>query len=81
MPIWVFKALKGARKVPWSKVLAAIVWLSTEGRRYWNRLAPDERREVRDLAVKSRGRRSNLTNADQGRLVDLFSKIRKGESG
>ena len=65
--------------MPWAKVLAAIVWLSTEGRRYWNRLTPDERGEVRDLAVKSRGRRSNLSNAEQGRLVDLFAKIRQGE--
>lgn len=79
MPVWIWKTLSAARKVPWTKVLAAIVWLNTEGRRYWNRLSPDERREVKDLAVKSRGRRSNLTNADQGRLVDLFSKIRKGE--
>jgi hypothetical protein len=79
MPIWVVKALRAGRKVPWAKVLAAIVWLNTEGRRYWNRLSPGERREVRDLALKSRGRRSNLTNAEQGRLVDLFGKIRKGE--
>lgn len=79
MPFWVVKALSAARKVPWAKVLAAIVWLNTEGRRYWNRLSPDERREVRDLAVKSRGRRSNLSNAEQGRLVDLFGKVRKGE--
>jgi hypothetical protein len=79
VPIWVLRALRTARKVPWAKVLAAIVWLNTEGRRYWNRLSPDERREVRDLAVKSRGKRSNLSNAEQGRLVDLFGKIRKGE--
>jgi hypothetical protein len=79
MPTWVLKALRTGRKVPWAKVLAAIVWLNTEGRRYWNRLTPAERREVRDLALKSRGQRSNLTNAEQGRLVDLFGKIRKGE--
>ncbi len=79
MPTWVLKALRTARKVPWPKVLAAIVWLNTEGRRYWNRLTPAERGEVRDLALKSRGRRSNLSNAEQGRLVDLFGKIRKGE--
>ncbi len=79
MPTWVFKALRTGRKVPWAKVLAAIVWLNTEGRRYWNRLTPGERREVRDLALRSRGRRSNLSNAEQGRLVDLFGKIRKGD--
>lgn len=79
MPYWVLTALRLGRKVPWSKVLAAIIWLNVEGRRYWDRLSPDERREVRDLALKSRGRRSNLSNSDQGRLLDLFGKIRKGE--
>ena len=78
MPFWVVRTLKAAKLVPWRKVLLAIVWLNTEGRRYWNRLSPDERREVRDLAVKSRGRRANLTAAEQGRLVDLFAKIRRG---
>ena len=58
--------------------MAAILWLSTAGREYWNRLTPDERREVRDLAVKSKGKRSNLTGADQDRLVALFLKIRRG---
>lgn len=79
MPVWIWKTLRAARKVPWAKVLAAIVWLNTEGRRYWNRLSANERREVRDLALKSRGKRSNLSNAELGRMVDLFSKIRKGE--
>jgi hypothetical protein len=77
MPPWVLRAISSARKVPWRKVLAAIVWLNTEGRRYWNRLTPDERREVRDLAFKSRGKRSNLTPEEQGRLVTLFQKIRQ----
>lgn len=59
------------------EVLAAIAWLNTEGRKYWRRLTPDERREIVDLAVKSKGSRSNLTNAEMGRLLDLFGKIRK----
>lgn len=75
---WVAVAIRGARKVPWAKVMAAVVWLNTEGRRYWNRLSPKERREVLDLIAKSKGSRSNLTNAEQGRLVDLFGKIRAG---
>jgi hypothetical protein len=78
MPTWVAQALAAARKVPWRRVLAAIVWLTTTGREYWNRLAPDERREVRDLALKSRGKRSNLSGAEQDRLVTLFMKIRRG---
>jgi hypothetical protein len=77
MPAWVIKTLLAARKVPWRKVLAAIVWLNVEGRKYWNRLTPEERREVRDIALKSKGNRSNLSNAELGRLVDLFGKIRK----
>jgi hypothetical protein len=78
MPTWVLQALSAARKVPWRRVIAAIVWLSTSGREYWNRLTPDERREVRELAMKSKGKRSNLTGADQDRLVALFLKIRRG---
>jgi len=81
MPTWVLQALSAVRKVPWRRVIAAIVWLNTTGREYWNRLTPDERREVRDLAVKSRGSRSNLTGAEQDRLVALFLKIRRGPDG
>jgi len=77
MPTWVTQALTGLRKVPWRKVLAAILWLNTEGRKYWNRLSPDERREVRDLALKSKGKRSNLTPDDEDRLILLFRKIRR----
>ena len=79
MPTWVISTLLAARKVPWKKVLATIVWLNVEGRRYWDRLTPEERKEVRDIALKSKGQRSNLSNADLGRLVDLFGKIRKAD--
>lgn len=77
MPTWVVQALTTVRKVPWRKVLAAILWLNTEGRKYWNRLSPDERREVRDLALKSKGQRSNLSPEDEDRLILLFRKIRR----
>lgn len=76
MLTWVATTIRGAKKVPWARVMAAVVWLNTEGRRYWNRLTPRERREVMDLIAKSKGSRSNLTNAEQGRLLDLFGKIR-----
>ena len=33
---------------------------------------------MRDLAVKSKGSRSNLTGTEQDRLVALFLKIRRG---
>jgi hypothetical protein len=79
MLAWVAKAIRGARKVPWPKVLAAIAWLNSEGREYWNRLTPKERREVLDLAAKSKGSRSNLTNSEQGHLIDLFTIVRTGK--
>ena len=81
MPTWVLQAITAVRKVPWRKVLAAIVWLNVEGRKYWNRLSPDERREVRDLAMKSKGSRSNLDPEDEDRLIMLFRKIRRPGSG
>ena len=66
------------RRVPWIKVWAAAIWLNTVGREYWDRLTSKERRELLDLMVKSKGSRSNLTNNEQGRLFDLFNKIRRG---
>jgi hypothetical protein len=81
MPAWVRQALAAARSVPWRRVIAAIVWLATAGREYWNRLTSDERRELVDLVKRSQGRRSNLSNAEQGRVVDLLQKIRQGPEG
>ena len=78
MPAWVLKALAAARKVPWKRVMAAIVWLATAGREYWNRLTPDERREVLDLVKKSKGKRSNLSQREQDRIVALLEKVRRG---
>ena len=78
MPTWVITALSAARRVPWRKVLAAVVWLRTSGREYWNRLTPNERREVWDLVLKSKAKRSNLSDSEQYRLVALFNKVRSG---
>jgi len=76
MPIWVWRVLKTARRVPWMKVWAAVIWLSTVGRKYWDRLTPAERRELLALMTKSKGRRSNLTKKEQERVLRLFDKIR-----
>lgn len=77
MPAWVLAALAALRKVPWARVLAAIAWLNTTGRKYWNRLNPAERQEVLDLVKKAKGKRSNLSKKEQDRLQSLFQKIRK----
>jgi hypothetical protein len=58
-------------------VIAAIVWLATVGRQYWNRLTSDERRELFDLVKRSKGSRSNLSQAEQDRVVALLLKIRR----
>jgi hypothetical protein len=76
MPIWVWRVLKAARRVPWTKVWAAVIWLSTVGRKYWDRLTPEERRELLSLMAKSKGRRSNLTKKEQDRVLTLFDTIR-----
>jgi hypothetical protein len=81
MPIWVRQALAAARKVPWRRVVAAIVWLATVGRQYWNRLTSDERRELFDLVKRSKGSRSNLSQAEQDRVVALLLKIRREPEG
>ena len=76
MPVWVWRVLKAARRVPWTKVWAAVIWLSTMGRKYWDRLTPAERRELLALMVKSKGRRPNLTAKEQDRVLRLLDKIR-----
>ena len=76
MPAWVFRVLLAAGKVSWGRVLAAIVWLRDSGGRYWERLTWQERREVLELARKSRGRRANLTKKEQTRLTALLKEIR-----
>jgi predicted Fe-S protein YdhL (DUF1289 family) len=77
MPIWVVKALLLARKVRWTRVIAAIGWLITRGRKYWERLSRDERREILALVRKSKGRRSNLSEKEKNRVMTLFKKIRE----
>jgi hypothetical protein len=77
MPAWVWRVLEAAQRVPWAEVWAAVLWLSTLGRKYWDRLDPKERREVLDLMMKSRGERSNLTRTEQIRLFRLFQKVRR----
>ena len=76
MPVWVWRVLKAARRVPWTKVWGAVIWLSTVGRKYWDRLTAAERREMLALMTKSKGRRSNLTKREQERVLRLFDKIR-----
>lgn len=78
MPAWVLRVLRAARRVPWSRVLAAVTWLRIKGPEYWNRLTPAERSRLLDLLKKSKGRRSNLTKREQDRVVELLRKVWEG---
>jgi hypothetical protein len=77
MPVWVLRVLSAAKKVPWTRVIAAVGWLATAGRKHWDRLTPDDRREVFDLLRKSKGQKSNLSQAEQNRVAALLKKIRE----
>jgi len=77
MPVWVLRVLTAARKVPWARVIAAVGWLATVGRKYWDRITPEERREVFDLLRKSKGQKSNLSKTEQDRVAALLTKIRE----
>ena len=81
MPAWVRQAITAVRSVPWRRVIAAIVWLATAGREYWNRLTSAERQELFDLVKRSKGIRSNLSQAEQDRVVALLLKIRREPEG
>jgi hypothetical protein len=71
------RVLTAARKVPWTRVIAAVGWLTTVGRKYWDRLTADERREVFDLLRKSKGQKSNLSKTEQDRVATLLNKVRE----
>ena len=77
MPAWVSRALVAARKAPWAQVAAAVGWLATVGRQYWDRLAPEERREVFDLLRRSKGQKANLSRREQDRIAALLRKVRE----
>jgi len=68
--------LKGVR---WGVVWKAAQWLISQGRdRLRQNLSDKERREFRDLMVKSKGRPSNLTDKQKGRLRDLVKQALTG---
>jgi hypothetical protein len=81
MPPWVSAALNLGKRIPWKRVFKATVWLVTAGRKYWDRLTPDERQEFLALTWKWRGRPPNLTKKEQARLNELFQKLRQSPKG
>src|SRR5512134_869714 len=50
-------------------------------RRHWRRLDADERRRLTELARKSRGRPSNLSDRERDEAADLLDKLDYAEFG
>jgi hypothetical protein len=67
-----------AAAVRWRALYSAGVWLLSKGRQFWSNLSDAERGELRTLLSASRGRRSNLSDAQFARAKEL---VRKGFSG
>lgn len=75
MPI----ALSLIRRVPWLKVWAIALWLVKAGRdRVDDNLSSAERKELRTLVAKSKGRPGNLSSRDRGRVRSIVKKAATG---
>ena len=68
-----------AKRVPWMKVWAAAVWLVAKGRAHVNdNLTESERRELRKLVTRSRGRPDRLSPSDRDRVKTIVRKAAVG---
>lgn len=67
-----------ARLSPWARALA-IGEVALLLKRHLDRLGPGEPTELKDLIVKSHGRRKNLTPAERTRLMELVRKLEPGQ--
>jgi hypothetical protein len=68
-----------AKRVPWMKVWAAAVWLVAKGRaRLDDNLTEGERKELRNLLAKSKGRPDNLSPRDRSRVKSIVRKAAVG---
>ena len=81
MPFWLAK--KSAKliwkRVPWTVVWAASVWLVEKGReRVDANLTKKERSELINLVGKSKGRPANLAQRDKTRLKHIAGKAIRG---
>ena len=64
--------------VNWIALYEAGRFLYKHGRERWDKLTPEERRRIGELVRKSKGRRSNLTQAERDRLWALVKKAARG---
>ncbi len=62
----------------WFIAAIEVAWLAN---RHWRRLEPDERRRLRELIRKSRGRPSGLTAKEREEAGELLRKLDFAEFG
>ncbi|MDX6607371.1 MAG: hypothetical protein QOD14_1911 [Solirubrobacterales bacterium] len=62
----------------WFIAALEVAWLAN---RHWRRLEPEERRRLRELIRKSRGRRSKLSTKERAEAEELLQKIDYAELG
>lgn len=67
-----------ARLSPWARAIA-IGEIALVMKRHLDRLDPGEPSELKNLIVKSKGRRKNLTKAERARLMELVRKLEPGQ--
>lgn len=81
MPTWI--ASKAApmiwRRIPWKMVWTVSLWLAEKGReRVRENLTKSEQTEFWSLIKKSKGRPSNLSELDRGRMKVIAGKAIRG---
>ena len=81
MPTWI--ASKAApmiwRRIPWKMVWTVSLWLAEKGReRVRENLTKSEQTEFWSLIKKSKGRPSNLSERDRGRMKVIAGKAIRG---
>ncbi len=62
----------------WFIAAIEVAWLAN---RHWRRLEPDERRRLRELIRKSRGRPSKLSASEREEAEELLQKLDYAELG
>ncbi len=62
----------------WFIAAIEVAWLAN---RHWRRLEPDERRRLRELIRKSRGRPSRLSPSEREEAQELIRKLDYAELG
>ena len=78
MPAW-SAVIAGARRIPWRTLFVAGQQLYQRGRAFRDNLTAKERTRLGEILRKSKGRRSNLSDAEVGELRGLVVKGFRGQ--